>query len=65
MNKFKERFQKGKIEIIMGIIMLLVGIIITFFLYDRNTIQSSGLYTLMFAPIIAGTFFIIMGFFKK
>jgi hypothetical protein len=65
MNKFKERFQKGKVEIIMGIILFLIGIIITFFMYDRNAIQSSGLYTLMFAPIISGAFFIIMGFFKK
>ncbi len=65
MKVLKDRFQKGKIEIIFGTVMLLAGIIITIFLYDSQRIQSGSMYTLMFAPTIAGVFFIIMGIFKK
>jgi hypothetical protein len=65
MNKFKERIKIGKTEIIVGAIMLLSGIIITFLIYDRKNIQSGGTYTLMFGPVIAGAFFVIMGLFKK
>jgi len=65
MNDFKERKLKGKTEMIIGIIMLIFGIIMTYFTFDNNNRQSGGLYTLMFGPVIAGAFFIIMGLFKK
>ena len=65
MSGFKDNIQKGKIELIVGAILLLTGIVITYLMFDSNIKQSNGLYTLMFAPIIAGAFIIIMGLFKK
>lgn len=65
MSWIKERIIKGKIELIIGAIMLIGGIVITCLIYDSTKLQSGGTYTLMFSPIIAGAFFMVMGLFKK
>jgi hypothetical protein len=61
----KERILKAKFEIITGAIMLIAGVVLTMIFYDKRYVQSGGMYSLMFGPVIAGLFFIVMGLFKK
>jgi hypothetical protein len=62
---FKERILKAKFEIISGAIMLIAGVVLTLIFYDSRYVQSGGMYSLMFGPVIAGVFFIVMGLFKR